>query len=618
MQARIVFALQCVIALMLPDIVPAEDGLLTRVGVLRFISMESDDRYDVVVSQVTDTISLTLQLLPDYAPVVVDPETIEGLGVAIPLAEAAGAVADEYGFDAVLFGTATRREPRGTSFRAGVYDASTRTVSVSVTREAESLMGIFETADDLVLELLQEFSGTTIEFGAVAIRTSPRNTPVAIRFGDNTFTPPNGRIENVLAGTIDVAVLQDRFQPETVIAEHTITVTDGRTATLDVEIPELTVGEERYLAELNQTIADNHRFAARDRIVGSAVEELLRISGGPEFSPVIPPLREYAEEIAQLWAIQRTHWNIPYTEDADAASALQDILPLLDDPGSSTAIKAAARHAVQLYAETQYLAVFEMVNERRWDAAHVHFERIESVRSHLPTERYREIVETRGRLAHSGEEYAAIEEAGTGVWPWVVAGVGAAALGTAGVLFFADPVGALDEENQDLYDEYRSATTTDQRTNIRTEIDGNEETAGNYQVIRWTSVGVGTAALGAGIFGIVNRTRAPSRYYRDQVVTEYGDNLNAAEAFFSDSAEAVAIVTGTNREMTVVIGDANPQAPPAIAGDHDVSGESLASMRIVEGTTVAEYTATINRGRNLILTYTPTFPAIGSDSWRVE
>lgn len=607
MKRRRGFVLTIVLVLLSPAIVAGQENSDVRVGVLRFVSLESDDRYDVVVSQVTDTVSLTLELLPGYRPQMVDPTSIVGFDTAIPLAELAASVAQEEGFDAVIFGTAERIEPRGTTFRAGVYDPATNNVSVSIQRDADSLLAVFETADELVVELLQEFSGATIRFGTVAIQTNPPNTPVALRIGANTVQPSNGRVNNVLTGVIDAAIVQDRFEPGTVIAEQRIEVLEGRTTTIDVEIPSLLPGEEEQLTDLEQRINDNYSFTARDRIVEDALEELSRLADGPEFSPAIPLLRDRVTEIGHLWGLQRISWDIPYQEDQEADVALAAVLPYLTNGETLPRVREAARRVVSMYAEMQYLAAFTQVSRRNWDAIELHFERIDAVRTYLPTERYREIAETRSRLSRLGEQYVAIEKDGVGVWPWVVAGVGVAALGTGGFFLITDQVGQLNDENDDLYSDYRAATTAAERTDLRDEIEANDTTAGRYQIIQWTSIGVGTAALGVGTYGILRSLRGPNRFYRDRILSEYGAYIDAATTFFSDSVETVAIVTGTDRDITVLLGDAKPQAPPVIAEGKDLQTDTVAPLRIVDtgGGSDDSFDVPINRGRNLFLTYLP-------------
>ena len=138
-----------------------ETDPLPRVSIIPFINEKNQHEYEILCDTATKTIELTLQLIGSYdviPPIAANPYTNPEILLEY---------SDEKKLDYVIFGKAYPNEAGQLVFQASVYDTVVGEVALTEERTAESILDTFDTADELVVRLMETFSGIHIGFGRV-------------------------------------------------------------------------------------------------------------------------------------------------------------------------------------------------------------------------------------------------------------------------------------------------------------------------------------------------------------------------------------------------------------------------------------------------------------------
>ncbi len=181
-----------------------ETDPLPRVSVVPFINEENQHEYEILCDTATKTIELTLQLIGSYdviPPIAANPYTNPEILLEY---------SDEKKLDYVIFGKAYPNEAGQLVFQASVYDTVVGEVALTEERTAESILDTFDTADELVIRLMETFSGIHIGFGKVEFVNNGLDGDYQVFIDEKPVGKNIEFLEKVLNGRRRIEIKQNR------------------------------------------------------------------------------------------------------------------------------------------------------------------------------------------------------------------------------------------------------------------------------------------------------------------------------------------------------------------------------------------------------------------------
>ena len=491
------------------------------------------------VEQVNRTALLTLQLLGDYDVSRLD----EGDALSDP-AEARR-LAEENGYDNVIFGEARLNERGQLVLSMRVYDRFLDEVTLESTQVARRLLAVFDTADILVTELVSAFSGRVIRFGAIDLRLQPRDASVSVSLDGTAIANVSEAFERVLTGERTVRVSQERMFGETTVFERTATVAADETTRISVEIPELTRREAQTLAELSRTIRESlPRRSARPE-VSVTLSRLGELVADASYSAAIPEWQERHAQLRGEFDLAELRRDIVdgREEDGDGAAetAAERTLALYrgaQDYRDPERIRTAAVGSLRIYMELLALRSAGYLSERDFAAAEEALvaagdddlgvnEALRAVQGELDADLtfLRDLVEERVRLADRGSPF----------WDGTAL-VGGLAFGAgSGFLLATDYASTLYQDAMTTYEEqYVPATEASEAESLHRQVRREIVLANTLEITKWAGLGLSPAGIFQAVRGWYRRRVAPDRHVSEQLEARFGREMDAALSLFGD------------------------------------------------------------------------------------
>ena len=236
--------------LLLQSVYPQEEAFKTRVAIIPMENMVKDEQYSVICGTVTDTVELTLKLIGEYNVTRVD---------GVKPYEDPGSVkryAERNKIDSIIFGKAYLDKNRNMIFQMSVYDRNWDVITITEERKAESIFEIFDAAEELVVSVVETFSGIHVGFGTIRLFNLSEKGDFEV-FIDGEFVGRNlPEVKRVLNGVRRVEVKQKRLLEEHVVLDTEVEVYEDEVTDLSFnlllvpeEAPAEKVQEEEALAE---------------------------------------------------------------------------------------------------------------------------------------------------------------------------------------------------------------------------------------------------------------------------------------------------------------------------------------------------------------------------------
>ncbi len=252
--------------LLLQSVYPQEEAFKTRVAIIPMENMVKDEQYSVICDTVTDTVELTLKLIGEYNVTRAD---------GVKPYEDPGSVkryADRNKIDNIIFGKAYLDRNGSMIFQMSVYDRNWDVITITEERKAESIFEIFDTADQLVVSVVEDFSGIHVGFGTVRLFNLSENGDFEV-FIDGEFVGRNlPEVKRVLNGVRRVVVMQTGLLEEHVVLDTEIEVYEDEVIDMSfnmlsvpVEEPVEEVPEEEVIAE--ESIEEEEMVETEELIV---------------------------------------------------------------------------------------------------------------------------------------------------------------------------------------------------------------------------------------------------------------------------------------------------------------------------------------------------------------
>jgi len=277
--------------LLLQSVYPQEDTFKTRVAIIPMENMVKDEQYSVICGTVTDTVELTLKLIGEYNVTRVD---------GVKPYEDPGSVkryAERNKIDSIIFGKAYLDRNGNMIFQMSVYDRNWNVITITEERKAESIFEIFDAAEELVVSVVETFSGIHVGFGTIRLFNLSEKGDFEV-FIDGEFVGKNlPEVKRVLNGVRRVEVKQKRLLEEHVVLDTEIEVYEDEVTDLSFnlflvpeEAPAEEVQEEEALAEegMEAEVQEEEALAEEGMEAEEMVdaEELIVAPENPNYRPM--------------------------------------------------------------------------------------------------------------------------------------------------------------------------------------------------------------------------------------------------------------------------------------------------------------------------------------------
>ncbi|HUV08706.1 MAG TPA: hypothetical protein VMX75_13305, partial [Spirochaetia bacterium] len=171
-----------------------EDSGKPVVAVLPLAGPEGDRTLEALNASITETLRLTLLLMKQYR--VADAKGAPGLTGP----EEIGRYAEQRGIDNVIFGRTRRDEKGRIVVKVQVYDRLRHRVTLSRQAVAEDIFETFSVADELVVSLVEGFSGVHVAYGGVALLNRGESGDYTVSVDGQEIGKNIGEIHRLLTG----------------------------------------------------------------------------------------------------------------------------------------------------------------------------------------------------------------------------------------------------------------------------------------------------------------------------------------------------------------------------------------------------------------------------------
>ena len=262
--------------LLLQSVYPQEEAFKTRVAIIPMENMVKDEQYSVICGTVTDTVELTLKLIGEYNVTRVD---------GVKPYEDPGSVkryAERNKIDSIIFGKAYLDRNGNMIFQMSVYDRNWNVITITEERKAESIFEIFDAAEELVVSVVENFSGIHVGFGTIRLFNLSEKGDFEV-FIDGEFVGKNlPEVKRVLNGVRRVEVKQKRLLEEHVVLDTEVEVYEDEVTDLSFNL--LLVPEEAPAEEVQEEEALAEEGMEAEEMVDA--EELIVALENPNYRPM--------------------------------------------------------------------------------------------------------------------------------------------------------------------------------------------------------------------------------------------------------------------------------------------------------------------------------------------
>jgi DNA-binding beta-propeller fold protein YncE len=225
----------------------------TRIAVLPMRNATQEARFDSICQTVTETVALVFRLMGKY--LVVESDEDPGLlQVDTSSAETLAAFAEASRYDEVLVGLASKDENGALTFRLSLFSRAEGKIKYDSSAKAESILEVFDAADEITIGLLSQVSDIHIGFGVIEVKAASGTGTYSVFLNDAKIRNPKSMLRKVLNGTYTLSIHQNRLLGDTEIYRKEIKVFEDQTTTVSFPIPTATREETAFIEAEKQKL----------------------------------------------------------------------------------------------------------------------------------------------------------------------------------------------------------------------------------------------------------------------------------------------------------------------------------------------------------------------------
>lgn len=540
MDSRIVFFRHILImTLMLLCVVSSiftqQTSSKTRVAVIPFVNQDQDkEESDILCTAVTDTVRLTINLLGSYE---LKPVPFDGTGLdpyASP--ELLDAVAEKGGLENIIFGKAYTNEAGNIVFQGSVYDTVTKEIVLTHEEIAPSMLATFDAADNLIIALMEGFSGTRIGFGAVRFENTGLQSTYQVYVDGALIGSDLKELEKVLNGERRIEIRQDRMLGEELIHEEVINIEEYGRYDISFALPSLIDKEQEAIEVLYEKVEAWFFERNRRQDVEAAFTRLDELFDDFSFNPTLEYLRDDKKERYRAWQLQKEFWEIEAAAADGEAAPLDETARLYAETRNYNNAQEIHRLAYRNAAATANMLMLKSAYEfsfNRWEEGTVYLDQVKELTSSIPSDDYFGFKNEIDMYTVMLNRYRTLaEKGGSNLGWWLAAGGGIGLTGTAAGLWISGLGNKINDQNQELYALYQNATNPETAEYLHNQITSNNSWANAIEYTKWGTSVIGPGLLTLGSIMLIKNSNAEEKYLKASVRDIFGARMETARQLF--------------------------------------------------------------------------------------
>ena len=354
-------------------------------------------QYDVIGNTVSETLVQTLRLTGVFEVSVMDEED-----TPLETEENLRLYARDKQFDNLVSGEIELDSWGDLAFTLSLYDPIDDELTTTVEETAEGILNVFDTSDELILDLLSSFSDRHWEFSGIILTNQGIESPYTVYLNNIPMGESLTSIDKALTGEYLLKIRQLRFGNQTTVYEEEITIAEGETLEVTFAIPDLLPEEQKELNTTYDRVVRNYKDE-------SAVEEIQRNLLVLSYLETFPFQSEKVKfelsrfrDIKDHWLIKKEWWQMEENSTAVTMENIRETLRIFEgiDPEKELVTYRGALLNGKLCCALLRMQAIRAFKEKDLSRGYTLFETIKSL-----TDRF-------GSVSGFGyaDEYAEIQE----------------------------------------------------------------------------------------------------------------------------------------------------------------------------------------------------------------
>jgi hypothetical protein len=472
-----------------------DESLQARIAIAPLTNESNDSSLDAVGHAVTDTIGLTLQLMGGYSL-----ESPDGLQ-AVRSLETAKSLAASAKLDSLVLGSVNKDKQGALVLTVRLYDRQLGKYKIERSEKADSVLDVFDAADNLTKSFLEALSGGHVGFGSVELANAGEKADYEVRIDGASAGKSVPLVSKVLNGKHVVTVVQDRLFGPLELARIEAAIAEDETVKVSFSVPYLTDQEK---ARIDGLFSDAQKGLQSADLAAcrAALDELDKIAASSTWSPrlkdqdILPKmaqLRRQADAMTARFDVE----NNPFAPDPSELSPLRPILASIGgDPANEPELRRLIAETADIEAVLLEYKAASAASKRDWAGVSAAYE---SMRESLDlcdasvADYYKDRISRYGRALQAYTKKAVPNTALQPFSPFMIQG-GVAVAGVAAAIFAFGLDSQMATLAANQYTAYKAATTSSDAGTLHKYVDYSTAIANALAIGKWVGATVGLAS----------------------------------------------------------------------------------------------------------------------------
>jgi hypothetical protein len=352
-----------------------------RVGYVPFVHAGEDMRYEIICGTATDTLELKLGMVPFFEVVRItnlDPYKRYDL-----LKDQA----KKQSLDYVLFGKAGPGRSGEVVFQMSVFDKGRNAVSTTREETAGTIFNVFGAAERLVANVVKDFSGLLIAFGAVELVNTGEEGDYDVYVDSNPLGKNVQSSRKIFCGNRLFEVRQKRMLGPEVLYSKTAAVTEGGETKIEFAVPYLTERERAHLQKLEGTIESLKDDRREKGTVMGIFSDLLSLFQDVSYCKRLAEERERIRQKEVEYRLQAVVWEIEDTLFEPGQETFEILESIWDSRGSyadPSKIEGMVTYDSQYFFEVLQLHALYEFSQGNWERGTALYRFMERIERKVP------------------------------------------------------------------------------------------------------------------------------------------------------------------------------------------------------------------------------------------
>jgi hypothetical protein len=352
-----------------------------RVGYVPFANAGGDMRYEAICGAATGTLELNLGMVPLIETVrISNIDPYKRFDLLKDLAK-------RQSLDYVLFGKAVPGRSGEVVLQLSVFDKGKNAVTTTREEIAGTVFNVFGAAERLVANVVKDFSGLRIGFGAVELVNTGEDGDYeayvdGIALGKNVQGS-----RKVFNGDRLIEVRQRRMLGEELIYSKPAAVAEGRETKIEFAVPYLTDRERALLVKLEGAIDGSIDDRREKETVAKTFAELLSLFRDVSYSRRLADERERIRQKEVEYRLKAAAWEIEDTFFEPRQETFETLETIYESRGSyadPSKIEGMVTDDSQYFFEVLQLHALREFSRGDWERATALYQFMERIEREVP------------------------------------------------------------------------------------------------------------------------------------------------------------------------------------------------------------------------------------------